>query len=208
MKRQSILRRALVAVLLIECLAAALLLLSLGTYEHHTRFRAFDDRLEGRAAALLGAVGDADDPGDNVVLDTRGLEIPAGDLYQVVEEGQARHSLGQSSNWNRPGSPGQAATAALSISGPVHASIKVRGRPYRFVVLRGTRVVDPGEAGGKPHPVTVLYGSPAWPLREEIWGAVRFYALTAAAVLLLTTALLAILLRRALAPLHLSLIHI
>ncbi len=202
MKRQSILRRALVAVLLIECLAAALLLLSAGAYEHHTRFRAFDDKLEGRAAALLGAVGDADDPGDNVVLDPRGLEIPAGDLYQVVEGAGPGRVLGQSPNWNTPDSPGQAARAALRNDGPVHVSVEASGRPYRFVVLRGTRVVDPGEAGGKPHPITVLYGSPAWHLREEIRVAVRFYALAVGAVLLLTTALLAILLRRALAPLH------
>ncbi len=202
MKRQSIRRRALMAVLLIECLAAALLLASAGAYEHHTRFRAFDDRLEGRAAALLGAVGDADDPGDNVVLDTRGLEVPAGDLYQVVEGAKPGRVLGQSSSWNGPGSPGRAAAAALASGGPTHVSLDGGGRPYRFAVLRGTRVVDPGEAGGKPHAVTVLYGSPARQLREEIWAAIRFYALTTAAVLLLTTALLAILLGRALAPLH------
>ncbi len=206
MKRHSILRRAIGAVLLIECLAAVLLLVATAAHEHHTRFRAFDDRLQGRAAALLGAVGDADDPGDNVVLDTRGLEVPDGDLYEVLEQSAAGKGegrvLGHSPNWNQPDSPGGAAAAALETDGRDRVSVRAGGRPFRFVVLRGTRVVDPGEAGGKPHAITVLYGTPARHLREEIGAAVRFYGLTTAAVLLLTTALLGTLLRRALAPLH------
>ncbi len=174
---RSILRQAVLAVLLLEGTAAVLLTVFAAVHETHVRYRALDATLEGRAAALLGAVGEADDPQDNVILDLRGIAIPPQDRYEVREEGGA--VLGRSPSWPPP---------AVG---------------YRSTTLHGIRVVDPGEqGGGKPHRILVEYAKPLGPVRAQIAEAIRFYAASSAAVLLLTAALLAFLLRRAFAPLR------
>ncbi len=186
--RRSILRRAIAAVLLIELLTASMLIAVTAAYERHARFRAFDVTLQGRASALLGAVQDGDDPADNIILDTTGIDTPKGDLFEVVEENG--RVLGRSADWPFP-------------LGRPPSAIDIQRRHYRFVTLRGVRVVDPGEkGGGKLHHVIVLYGASIGPVQEEVWEAVRFYALTFAAVMLLTAAFLGWLLRRALSPLN------
>ncbi len=191
--RRSILRRAIAAVLLLELLAAVLLTGATAVHERGVRYAAFDATLRGRAAALLGAVGDADDPGDNVVLALRGLAIPPGDLFEVSEPG--RGLLGRSREW--PFAVVSQGFGAPTFEGRSH------GRRYRGVALHGMRVVDPGEPdGGKPHRILILYASPTAQVRHEVWEAVRFYALTFVAVLLVSAAFLTWFLRRTLAPLR------
>ncbi len=185
--RRSILRQAVAGALLLELLAALLLLAVTAVHERHVRYRAFAAQLEGKAAAMLGAVSDKDDASDDVMLDTHGLAIEPGEFYEV-REGSSK-VLGRSPVW--PFSPGKAGLRQ-----------DVRGRDYQVASLRGIRVVDPGEHGGKPHPVTVLYGAPLAAVQEEIGEVVRFQALASAAVLFATALLLAWLLRRALHPLR------
>ena len=73
---RSIAFRLIFAVLAVELLSAILVVaLSFG-YERHIHFRAFDVMLHGRADSVLGAVQDADDPGDIVMLDQADLHIP------------------------------------------------------------------------------------------------------------------------------------
>ncbi len=199
MPSRSILRRSIAAVLLLEFVAALLLTAVTALYERHARFNSFDVMLEGRASALLGSVQDADDAADNVLLDTTGLATPKGDVFQVAE--QNGHVLGRSAHW--PGLDGQLGRGASRSGGSSDAWPATIGRrPYRFVTLRGVRVVDPGEAGGALHHIVVSYGSPTRQVEEEVLEAVRFYAVTFALVMLLTAAFLAWFLRRALSPLN------
>ncbi len=191
--RNSILRRSVAAVLLIELVAAFLLIAATAVHERRARFRALDATLHGRASALLGAVADADDPADNVVLDMTGIDVPRGDVFEVTEAND--RVLGHSAEWPLTPERGR------NLLRQGDAEIAVGGRRYRFVGLRGVRVVDPGEAGGgKLHRVLVLYGAPTEHVREEVWEAVRYYASTFAVVMLLTALLLVWFLRRALSP--------
>src|SRR6516164_7109237 len=95
--KTSIAFRLIAAVLLVEIAAAALVILVALEYEEHTHFRSFDVMLRGRADSVLGAVQDAEDVGDNVMLDLADLHVPPEDIYEVWD-GRG-HMLGRSSNW-------------------------------------------------------------------------------------------------------------
>ena len=62
---RSIAFRLIVAVLSVELLSSILVVVLSYGYERHIHFHAFDVMLHGRADSILGAVQDADDPGDN-----------------------------------------------------------------------------------------------------------------------------------------------
>ena len=96
-KTRSIALRLIAVVLAVELISSvAVIFLSLG-YERHTHFHAFDVMLRGRADSVLGAVQDAEDTGDNVMLDHADLHVPAEDVYEVWD-GRG-HMLGRSANW-------------------------------------------------------------------------------------------------------------
>ncbi len=191
-KQRSILRQSIAAVLLTETAAALLLIGVMAGYEQHVRYHAFDMMLRGRANAMLGAVEDAEDPGDNVALNLKGLEMPQGDLFQVTAD--SNRVLGRSPGWPAQGLGAQPGLNASAVT--------IGGKGYRFIVQRGIRVVDSEHGGGTAHPVVIVYGAPTGQLHHEVLEAVRFYTAAFALVLLATTLLLARMLRRALSPLH------
>ena len=55
-------------------------------HERRERFRGFDVMLRGRADSLLGAVQDAEDVEDNLLIDMTGLELPLEDMYEIRDE--------------------------------------------------------------------------------------------------------------------------
>ena len=86
MKSYSLTRRLITAVLLVELCSVLALIGIASAYETVSHFRALDVMLRGRADSLLGAVQDAEDPQDNVMLDgTQGL-MPKRDIYVVRDE--------------------------------------------------------------------------------------------------------------------------
>jgi signal transduction histidine kinase len=209
-KSYSVTRRLIVHVLVLE-LAAAIVLTWLAVgFEAHTRFRSFDIELAARADSLFGAVGDADDPQDNVSLNVQGLYLPAGNVYEV--ETPDGRILGRSSWWpeaavrqeigagKRSAVPGTAGDRLYSL--PLRDA-KGRVQAYRFVVMHAVRVVDPGDKdGGVKRPVLVFYGAPTAHVWKEVWEAARFYALASLLLLTATGLLMSWLLRRSLAPLR------
>jgi signal transduction histidine kinase len=211
----SIAFRLIVAVLAVELVSAILVVVLSFGYERHIHFRAFDVMLHGRADSILGAVQDADDPGDNVMLDQADLHVPPDDVYQV-QDANGR-LLGRSANWdgpgdweggeNRPDDKHDKGHANSDHPGPGHpwddlARITVNGRHYRVLRMQGTRTVDPGEHGGKLRQVTVIYGAPTARVWESINGAVEFYAMGSLFLLLVTGPLIAWLLHHGLLPLR------
>ena len=100
MKSYSITHRLIVTILLVELLAALSISGAAMLYERHVRFRSFDVMLRGRADSLLGAVQDAEDANDNVMLDGTEINLPAEDIYQVQDAGG--RILGHSPNWTGP----------------------------------------------------------------------------------------------------------
>src|SRR5580698_11530095 len=97
MKSYSLTHRLIVTILLIELLAALSISGAALLYERHVRFRSFDVMLRGRADSLMGAVQDADDTGDNVMLDGTEAKLPREDIYQAEQTGVK--VLGHSRNW-------------------------------------------------------------------------------------------------------------
>jgi signal transduction histidine kinase len=194
-KSYSITHRLIVTILLLELLAALAISGAAMLYERHVRFRSFDVMLRGRADSLLGAVQDADDEGDNVMLDGTEANLPAEDIYQVQD---ARGKvLGHSSNWNGPNN------AFLNIRAGRLFRLSVNGRHYRALRVEGIRVVDPGEkAGGIVRHVIIFYGSPVDRVWDEIWEAVGFYAVTSLCLLAVSGMFIFWLLNRGLAPLR------
>ncbi len=197
MNRRSISRRLIVAVLLLEMLAALILVGLAVQHESHARFRAFDVMLHGRADTLLGAVGDAEDAEDHLLLNTAGISIPPTDLFNVEDDTEAGRLLGQSPSWPAE----EMKTAMAGKNGLLR--LKLHGQDFRFVRVRGVRVVDPGDkAGGVTHQVTVLYGAPTEQVWEEVREAVRFYAWASVLLLTFTDCVMAWFLRQGLAPLR------
>ncbi len=196
MKPRSITRCLIAAVLLVELVAALALIAIAAFHESRIRFRTLDATLQSQAATLLGAVGEADDPA-NVKLDIRGIAVPRHDLYRVTDE--TGRVLGQSAHW--PSVAVQPSSSAVVENEPFR--IRLDGRPYRFLQMQGTRVIDPGDSnGGVVHHITLLYGSPTGAVWHEVREAVRFYALASLLLLLMTGLTMAWFLRRGLAPLH------
>jgi len=194
LKRTSIAFRLIAAVLLVELAAAALVILVAWGYERHSHFRSFDVMLRGRADSVLGAVQDAEDQGDNVMLDLADLHVPPEDVYEVWDgRGQL---LGRSPNWD-----GSAGILVPRQSGIFR--IYLHDRDYHLLFMRGTRIVDPGEpGGGHLRFVTILYGAPTEHVWRAIYVAVEFYAAGMFLLVLITGPLIAWVLHRGLEPLR------
>jgi signal transduction histidine kinase len=194
LEKTSIAFRLIAAVLLVELASAALVILVAWEYEERTHFRSFDVMLRGRADSVLGAVQDAEDAGDNVMLDLADLHVPPEDIYEVWD-GRGR-LLGRSGNWS--------GSAGLKV--PHDDGIfrfRVRDEGYRLLRFHGTRIVDPGSpGGGKLRFVTILYGSPTNRVWHAIHGAVEFYVAGMLLLVLITGPLIAWVLHRGLDPLR------
>jgi signal transduction histidine kinase len=194
-KSYSITRRLIATILLVELLAALAISGAAMLYERHVRFRSFDVMLRGRADSLQGAVQDADDEGDNVMLDGTEANLPPEDIYQVQDaRGQI---LGHSRNWNGPDN------AFFNLKAGKLQRLSVGGKRYRGLRIEGIRVVDPGEKGGGiVRHLVIFYGSPVDRVWGEIWEAVGFYAATSLCLLAVSGILIFWLLNRGLAPLR------
>ena len=192
--RSSIAHRLIAAVLFVEFASAILVILLAWGYERHTHFRSFDIMLRGRADSVLGAVQDAEDVGDNVMLDLADLHVPPEDVYEVWD-GRG-HLLGRSANWL-----GSAAIQVPPLNG--FFASEIAHQRYRLLRLAGTRIVDPGEVpGGHLRFVTIVYGSSTEHLWHSIYGAVEFYAAGMLLLVVITGPLIALVLHRGLAPLR------
>ena len=185
MKTKSLIRRAVVSVFLAQLLCAAVLCTAALLHEHHTRFRAFDTRLQGRSDSLLGAVQDAEDPEDNVTIDPTELKFPGEDVYAVYNQGG--RLLGTSLN---------PPAALVSRGADGYRNVKLAGNRYRVFQREALRIIDRAEYGGVGlrRPVTIIYAAPEAHVWHEIFEAASYYLLTillaSAGVVLLVTALL------------------
>jgi signal transduction histidine kinase len=194
-KAHSLTRQILGTVLLLELVSATVLIGASVAYEWHSRLSAFDVMLRGQADTLLGAVGDADDKSDDVMLDTRGLTIPNRDLYLIRDDRSG--ILGKSSS----PIPKTIIDEARATNKAIAAS--VNGHYYRFIYLSGTRIVDPGDVGGGVrHTLTIVYGARTNHIWHEAIEAVRFYIIATILLFSITTLVMIWLLRRDLSPLH------
>ena len=195
MKRVSITRRLISSVLLVELVFAVSVIALAAGYERHARLHSFDIMLRGRADSLLGAVQDAEDPADNVMLDRTGLQLPSEDVYEVSDSGG--RLLGRSANWQGP-NPRDVTSSADHIY-----RTRINGHHYRVLALQGLLVVDPDDkGGGVPRHFLVVYGAPTVQLWHQVRNAIVFFSLSNLALLIVTGVLMAWLLHRGLAPMR------
>jgi signal transduction histidine kinase len=195
MKPYSLTRRLVITLLLVQLLSAASIAGLAVAYERHTHFRSFDIMLRGRADSLLGSVQDAEDAGDNVMLDGTEVSLPAEDIYEVIDENT--RLLGRSHNWSGLNA------SQRSLKDGSFFKLRFGGKHYRVLKIAGLRVVDPGDKGGGiPRHVTVIYGAPTESVWKAVWQTVAFYGLTSLALLAISGLLMFWLLNRGLAPLR------
>ena len=193
MKTYSLSRQILVTVLVLEALLAICTTGVELLYERRQQFRTFDVMLRGRADSLLGAVQDAEDEADNVMLSPKAIDLQRDDLYQVREP--SGRVLGQSPQWS------DAAGAQFRDGGHGH-NFSVGGREYRGLMLHGVRQID--QEDGKPgisRPVIIDYAAPLSPVWHAMADAAQYLLLANSLVLLLTGVAIYFLLRRGMAPL-------
>jgi signal transduction histidine kinase len=195
MKPYSLVRRLIATVLLVELLSAVCVSGIAFVYERHTHFRSFDIMLRGRADSLLGAVQDAEDAGDNVMLDGTETSLPSEDIYEVRDA--TGRLLGRSSNWSG------ASPAMLAPPTDGFLKLKLNDTHYHAILLHGLRMVDPGDkGGGVPRHVVIVYGAPTRHVWHAVMDAVEFYALSSLLLMAVTGVWMAWLLSRGMAPLR------
>jgi signal transduction histidine kinase len=194
MKTYSLTRRLITAVLLVELCSLLALIGIASVYEAISHFRALDVALRGRADSVLGAVQDAEDPEDNVMLyGAEGL-APKRDIYIVRDD---RGRVIGSQGW--PGGEQELTSTNMR----EFRNLTVGGIRYRVIRRPGLRVVDPGDAkGGVARHVIILYGSRTYPVWERVRNAIGFYAVSGLLLLVITGVLLLHLLRDGLQPLY------
>ena len=195
MKAYSLTRRLVTAVLVVELVSALLLVGIAAVYESVSHFHAFDVLLHGRADSLLGAVQDAEDSQDNLMLDGSESLAPHRDIYLVRDDRGL--IVGRSANWP------DAEHFDTKPDTRLFRDLTINGRRYRVIRLAGTRVVDAGDDhGGIPRHVTVFYGARTLPVWESIEHTIAFYAGVSLLLLVASGFVMLWLVRCGLAPLH------
>lgn len=190
----SITRRLVGTLLILELLSALALLAAVTFHEWHVQLQAFDASLAAGSESLMGAVQDAEDKDDNVLLDLRTVRIGKDAVYRVVD-GHG-HVLGSAGNHLDP------SFDALATK-PGFRNGKVGDRAYRFHTLYGLRIVDPGEpSGGTSHNITVTYGRPTRHVWHEVVEEIRFFAIATTVLFGATAVLMVGAIRKRLLPVH------
>ncbi len=185
----SITRRLIFVVLLLEFLVAVVLIAVVTNHERVVRFETFEANLRATANGLLGAVQEADAKDGSVVLDLRGLSLPSRAIYSVIDE-----------NGRVLGSQGNPPT--LHAAAGASTKAWTNGHPYRFYVLAGERVIDPGTSHVVDHRITVVYGLPEGRTWHAVFDATRYFAIATVVFLGITSILLSWMIRRLLSPIH------
>ena len=196
MKTHSLTRTLMGGVLLAELLCTICFSAVSVFHEMNGRRNAFDIMLRGRADSVLGAVQDAEDSNDNVMVDQTELVLPREDIYEVSLLASGR-VIGSS-----PSSSSNLLNALSSRRGDGYFNFKVDNASYRALRVPGVRVIDREEHGGFRRPVTIVYAAPTDHLWHETVAAFRFYVIASALLLVVTGVLIAWFLRRSMSPLR------
>ncbi|HEY0262898.1 MAG TPA: HAMP domain-containing sensor histidine kinase [Granulicella sp.] len=185
----SITKRLILSVLLFELLAALALITAVTVNEQRAQYKVFDANLRGTSNVLFGSVQDAEDADDSIILELHSLTLPKDAVFRVTDE--SGKILGAAGD-----------LPELSLKPESFQRAQVSGRSYRFFMLTGERIIDPGQNGGVHHHVTIVYGLPDGHVWHEVLESVRFFTLSTFVLLGITALLLVWLIRRFLAPIH------
>src|SRR3954451_2246017 len=165
---KSLVRQVTVSVLSIELLCALTFAGGSLWHEWQVRLKAVDLSLTGRSDSLIGAVQDAEDPQDSVMIDFEEFTPGRNDQFAV---------------YNLDGT-------LVGASSGDHSSLKAMNRlgfrniradhhQYRVLERNAVRIIDRNETGGTGlrRPITVIYAIPTDHVWHEVMEATRFYLL-------------------------------
>lgn len=191
MRTRSLTRSAMLVVFVAELVSALAFSGFALFHERAVRLHALDTTLRGRSDSLLGAIQDAEDPEDNVIVDPTELSLPEDDLYAVYQLGGRR--LGASAN---------APDEVVGRTKEGFSDVRRGHRRYRVYQRDAMRVIDRSEhpGAGLRRPVTIVYAVGTNHLWHEVFEAAEYYLLLSLALLMLTALLMIVLLRRILRP--------
>jgi signal transduction histidine kinase len=192
-RTHSLRRQVIVGILSVELLCAAGFAGAALFHEWDIRMHALDVAIRGRSDSLLGSIQDAEDPEDDVAIDPAELVVPREDVYAVY-----------TGNGRLIGSTQGAPTALIALQGDGITSRQANGRSYRTLERKGMRIIDKPETDGAgiQRPVTIIYSVPTRHVWHEVREAASFYVGASAFLLLFTSLVIIILLRRALSPIQ------
>lgn len=190
---KSLVRQATVSVLSIELLCALTFSGAALWHEWKVRQKAVDVSLQGRADSLIGAVQDAEDPQDNVMIDFEEFAPGRYDKFAVYNLLNGK-LVGAS--------PGDRSAVNVQHRNGIH-SVWADDHHYRVLEEDAIRIID-REAGGNGlrRPIKVIYAIPTDHLWHEVMEATRFYLLLSLASVVATALVLIVLARRLLRPLE------
>ena len=193
MKTHSIVLRVVAIVLIAEIVAAILLSVTIFFHEQRVGRRSLDIALRGRADSLLGAVGDAEDPGDHIFVDPNELRLPPEDRWVVFNTDGTL--VGHSANSGN--------LAELRQPEDGIRDQRLARTPFRLLQRHALRIIDRDETAGRglSRPVILLYATPKSHLTHEAFASASFYILSAVVVSALTAGIIAAVLRISLRPL-------
>ena len=192
MRSRSIIARTIGVVLMAELLCALAFSAVALEHERTTHFRAFDIMLRGRSDSVLGAIQDAEDPEDNVLVDPAELRLPPEDLFAV-------YKLDGGMIGSSPGPP----EVVIQRGEGSFSNRSFHGRSYRVYERNALRIIDRADVGGPyRRPITIVYAAPTRHIWHEIFEAAGYYMALSLLSLTLTALLLVVSLRRILAPLE------
>ncbi|HEX5284440.1 MAG TPA: HAMP domain-containing sensor histidine kinase [Bryocella sp.] len=160
-------------------------------HEGRSRVHAFDVMLQGRSDSLLGAIQDAEDPGDNVTIDPRELRLPSDDIYAVYNAGG-----------RLVGASASAPAVLVRRQGDGIRTMDVGRRHYRVLEREALRIIDRAETHGVGlrRPVTIIYAAPTDHLWREVIEAAGFYIVLSLVLICLTAVILIVTLRKLISP--------
>ena len=192
MKSRSVIRQTALAVLASQLVCAGAFTATALLHQRRVQVRAVDVTLQGRTDSLLGAIQDAEDPEDSVLIDPHELNVPEEDTYAVYNQGG--RLLGASKN-----APPELTTRTQD----GFSSRKVNGHTYRLLESEGLRIIDRAEnkGVGLERPVTILYAVRTDRIWRDVLEASSFYLGLSVLLIVSTGALTVMLLRRSLRPL-------
>lgn len=193
MNTASLIRRATTAVVVIELLCALAFSGAALWHERNVRLRALDQNLRGRSDSLIGAVQDAEDPNDNVMVDPEEFSPEKGDAYAVYNP-----------NGRVVGTFGDDLSAVSLQNRNGFRNLRVRNHHYRVLERDALRIIDREETNGVGlrRPVKIVYAIRTDRMGHEVMEAARFYLLLSLAAVIGTAIVLVWLARRLLRPLN------
>jgi signal transduction histidine kinase len=198
MKRFSLKRRLVGAVVLSQVLLALALVVVASWYARYYLRSAFDVNLEGRALSVAALVYYPDDHSPGLLFDSSKLPPSSHHTHKDMYLVRSDHGDFEERSKNSP------QDFLEQIPPDAHYwNFEDDGEPYRAIILRDVPILDTEPGEPKPLPrLTVIYAAPTMDIRQRITALAVAIGISSA-ILVLPTILLAIFnIRRTLIPLN------